>query len=58
MKDELEKRLEETMNEKNKLELNIQEKINELQVFKSESEKKQVDHMSTNHVVVPFKIMK
>lgn len=51
---EIEKRLEETEKEKNKLEKNFQEKNNELQALKSEMEISQADKHSTNQVFYFF----
>ena len=50
MKEELEKRLEEAMNEKTKQESSMQEKLNNLQLLKSESEKRHADFISSNQV--------
>ena len=50
MKVELEKRLEDEISEKKKLEANIKDQMNEIQSLKSETEKSQSDFFSSNQV--------
>jgi hypothetical protein len=50
MKNELEKRLDDEIAEKKKLEANIKDQMNEIQSLKSETEKSQSDFFSSNQV--------
>jgi hypothetical protein len=50
MKVELEKRLEDEIAEKKKLEANIKDQMNEIQSLKSVTEKSQSDFFSSNQV--------
>ena len=50
MKKEIEKRLEEAIEEKTKCEANLQAKTTELQSFKTENEKSQAAFISSNQV--------
>lgn len=54
MKVELEKRLEDEISEKKKLEANIKDQMNEIQSLKSETEKSQSDFFSSNQVWFHF----
>ncbi len=54
MKVELEKRLEDEISEKKKLEANIKDQMNEIQSLKSETEKSQSDFFSSNQVLFHF----
>lgn len=56
MKNELEKRLEEAIEEKTKCESIIQAKSTELQSFKSENEKNQATQISSNQVLIKQEI--
>lgn len=50
VKIELEKRLDESTQEKNKLETSLQEKLNELESLKTENDKVQAEQISFNQV--------